>query len=303
MTPATPAPLPAPPLLHRVPVPLAASEEARYRLTFGVLPVGEASVAIDGDDTVRDHATLHARGHAAGSFAGFGRFDKTIDVGFDPVALAPRPLSLPVRWLRARREPSPPAPSPATVTSESGQPPPSPARGTARAGSPLVATVSDGKGRWRVTLTNRGSTNLDGDPSTPALKLEGRAEPLPGGARDERVAHAFTLWLAADPTHLPLRLTMPLGVANLGVSLVEVRRTAPSRAANYRELRAATSSMISRSVLKMAPVGDIRARGNSRSHSQSARSRADGGPYPGRSPVAGDRTQGRLDALEAHPRT
>ena len=232
VAPAGPAPLPAPPLLHRVPVPLAASEEARYRLTFGVLPVGEASVAIDGDDTVRDHATLHARGHAAGSFAGFGRFDKTIDVGFDPVALAPRPLSLPVRWLRARREPSPPAPSPATVTYDPvslllrlrAAPP--------AAGSPLVATVSDGKGRWRVTLTNRGSTNLDGDPSTPALKVEGRAEPLPGGARDERVAHDFTLWLAADPAHLPLRLTMPLGVADLGVSLVEVRRTAPSRAAN-----------------------------------------------------------------------
>ncbi len=232
VTPAPPAPLPAPPRLHRVPVPLAASEEARYRLTYGVLSVGEASVAIDGDETVRDRATLHARGRAAGSFAGFGKFDKTIDVGFDPVALAPRPPSLPLRWLRARLAPSTPAPAPAAVTYDPvslllrlrAAPPP--------AGAPLVATVSDGKGRWRVTLSNGGSTNLDGDPRTPALKVEGRAEPVAGGARDERVAHAFTLWLAADPTHLPLRLTMPLGLADLGVSLVEVRRTAAPRAAN-----------------------------------------------------------------------
>jgi hypothetical protein len=235
VSPASPAPLPAPPLLHRVPVPLAASEEARYRLTYGVLPVGEASVAIDGDEAVRDHATLHARGHAAGSFAGFGRFDKTVDVRFDPVALAPRPLSLPLRWLRARREPLPPAPPPAEVTYDPislllrlrAAPP--------AAGASLVATVStgqNGKDRWRVTLTNRGPTNLDGDQPTAAVKVDGRAEPVGGGPKDQRVAHAFTLWLAADPTHLPLRLTMPLGLADLGVSLVEVRRTAAARAAN-----------------------------------------------------------------------
>src|SRR5262245_31335532 len=95
-----PAPLPPPPIIHRVPAPLAASEQARYRLTYGVLPVGEATVAIDGEETVRDQGTLRVHGHAAGSFVGFGKFDKSVDVGFDPIALAPRPRLQTLRWFR-----------------------------------------------------------------------------------------------------------------------------------------------------------------------------------------------------------
>ena len=223
----SPAPLPPPPIIHRVPPPLAASEQARYQLTYGVLSVGEATVAIDGEETVRDQATLHVRGQASGSFAGFGKFDKTVDVGFDPIALAPRPRLQTLRWFRRLpplAPPSGPLPlDPVSLLLRLRAAPPAP-------GALLVATVSDGNGRWQVTLANGGVTTL-GTERAPALKIDGRAAPVGGGPKDARVAHDFTVWLAADPTHLPLRLEMPLGVADLTVSLVEVRRTSAPRAA------------------------------------------------------------------------
>ena len=92
-----------------------------------------------------------------------------------------------------------------------------------------MATVFDGKARWRVTLINRGPTAVG---ATPALKLEGRAEPTGGKpGKDPRVSRTFALWLSADPSHLPLRLEMPVGMANLAVALVEVRRTEATTAA------------------------------------------------------------------------
>jgi hypothetical protein len=236
---ATPAPLPAPPTLHRVPAPLAAAETARYRLTYGVLSVGEASVAVDGAATVRDRAPLHARGHATGSFVGFGRFDEAIDVAFDPVALvpvAPAPTAAPGRpqsWPRMlSRFQAPALPGMGTLMFDpvsllcrvrADAPAPS---------TPLVATVFDGKGRWRVTVTNGGAATLPGtgpQAVTPALRLVGRAEPLSSHPeKDSRVARSFTLWLSTDPTHLPLRLEMPVGMATFTVALVEVRRADPA---------------------------------------------------------------------------
>jgi hypothetical protein len=224
--PAAPAPLPPPAIIHRVPAPLAASEQARYRLTYGVLPVGEATVDVDGDETVRDQGTLHARGHAEGSFVGFGGFDKTMDVGFDPIALVPRPRGHTLRWFRrlppALLPGAAPTFDPVSLLLRLRAAPPAP-------GTPLTATVSDGNGRWQVTLTDSGTTTVGTD--QPALKFAGRAAPMGGGASDKRVAHDFTIWLAADENHLPLRLVMPLGVADLTVSLVEVHRTAAPRAA------------------------------------------------------------------------
>ena len=237
--PAAPAPLPPPPTIHRVPTALAVTEQARYRVTYGVLPVGEATVNVDGAETVRDRAPLHARGHAAGSFLGFGQFDHAIDVAFDPVALvpvasapvAPAPPGRPLLWHRlVSRLHAPTMPGGPKVTTfdpvslllRVRAEPPAP-------GASLVATVFDGKARWRVTLINRGPTEVG---ATPALKLEGLAEPTGGKpGKDPRVPRAFTLWLSADPSHLPLRLEMPVGMATLAVALVEVRRTEATTAA------------------------------------------------------------------------
>jgi hypothetical protein len=204
------APLPSPPTLHRVPTPLAAPETARYRLSYGVLPIGEATVAVEGAETVRNRATLRVRGRATGSFAGLGAFDKSIAVGFDPVALVPR-----TSRLRLIRTPAPSILSfdPVSLLLRLRADPPEPGA------PPLVASVADGNRYWRVTLTNQGSATLDA--TTPALRFTGRAEPV---GKDERVSHDFTLWLSADATHLPLRLEMPLGVADLVVSLIDVRR-------------------------------------------------------------------------------
>ena len=238
---AAPAPLPIPPRLHRVPAALAVAEQARYRVTYGVFTVGEATVNVDGAETVRDRAPLHARGHAAGSFVGFGQFDHAIDVAFDPVALAPvappagaaTPQGRPLLWHRLMsRFPAPTLPvdpkvatfDPVSLLLRLRADPPAP-------GASLVATVFDGKARWRVTLINRGPAAVGG--TTPALKLEGRAEPISGATprKDPRVPRTFTLWLSADPTHLPLRMEMPVGMATLAVALVEVRRTEAATAA------------------------------------------------------------------------
>jgi hypothetical protein len=248
--PPPPAPLPPPPSLHRVPAALSVAEQARYRVTYGVFTVGEATVNVDGAETVADHTPLHARGHAAGSFVGFGQFDHSIDVSFDPVALVPvasppgarktdgRPLLWQRLMSRFQTSTLPTGPSVVTFDPVSlllrlrADPPAS--------GATLVATVFDGKARWRVTLTNRGPATAGG--TTPALKVEGLAEPISnaqppgkpptaGQRKDPRVPRAFTLWLSADPTHLPLRMEMPVGMANLVVVLVEVRRTEAATAA------------------------------------------------------------------------
>jgi hypothetical protein len=238
---AAPAPLPPPPTIHRVPPALAVAEQARYRVTYGVFTVGEATVKVDGSETVRDHATLHARGHAAGSFVGFGQFDHAIDVAFDPIALAPgvpgprTPQGRPLVWQRMiSRFHAPTLPvgpkvatfDPVSLLLRLRAAPPAP-------GGTLVATVFDGKARWQVTLINRGPAALEGTAgTTPALKVEGRADPISNAkGKDPRVPRSFTLWLSADPTHLPLRLEMPVGMANLTVALVEVRRTEAATAA------------------------------------------------------------------------
>ena len=186
--PASPAPLPPPPTIHRVPAALAVAEQARYRVTYGVLPVGEATVTVDGAATVRDRAPLHARGHAAGSFVGFGQFDHAIDVAFDPIALVPvapapgavTPQGRPLLWHRLMsRFPAPTLPvgpnvttfDPVSLLLRLRAEPPAP-------GASLVATVFDGKARWRVTLINRGPAVVG---MTPAVKLEGRAEPISAG--------------------------------------------------------------------------------------------------------------------------
>jgi hypothetical protein len=206
------APLPTPPILHRVPMPLAAPETARYRLSYGVLSIGEATVAVDGAETVRNHATLRVHAHASGSFVGLGGFDKRVEVGFDPVALAPRPPRL--HLIRYTPAPSIVAFDPVSLLLRLRADPPAPGA------PPLVVTVADGKRYWRVTITSRGPATL-GEGGTAALQFAGRAEPV---GKDERVPHDFTLWLAADPSRLPLRLEMPLGVADLTVSLIDVHR-------------------------------------------------------------------------------
>ena len=74
----------------------------------------------------------------------------------------------------------------------------------------------------------------DAVPGRPAVRLEARAEPIHYDGRPDdsgdRTRRDFVLWLSDDPAHVPLRLAMPIGIADLVVALVElVRAPLPAR--------------------------------------------------------------------------
>jgi hypothetical protein len=93
--------------------------------------------------------------------------------------------------------------------------------------------VLDGQALWRVTVGSAGRARLPDAAAGPmALRLEAEADPIRyDGVLDEadRTRRRFVLWLADDPSHLPLRLEMPIGIGDLVVALVEIERTAAVR--------------------------------------------------------------------------
>jgi hypothetical protein len=254
---AAPVP-PAKPAPPPVPAPLTMNERARYRIEYGAFDVGEISLVLDADPragrTPGAAPLLRARGQGEGSILGLGRLATQIETEFDPGRLASR------RWTSTRirdgatirdridqsedgklamarvRDGHPgssanvavPAPvlDPVGLVLRLRASPP-----TAGA-PPQVLNVVDGQALWRITVAVAGFDMLDGD--RPSVRLDGRAEPILADGRadttSDRTTRSFRLWLSEEPARVPLRLQMPLGIGDLVISLVDVKRQIPGKA-------------------------------------------------------------------------
>jgi hypothetical protein len=231
-----------------VPAALAQAERARYRIDYGILEIGELEVAIAA--AVPGSVLVHADGHGAGGVLGLGRMENRITTDFDLARLESR------RWDNARSggegdlrdraqqtaaghvdlvrehpgEARPPETSSANLAAPLLDPlgfllrvriePPS--------GGPQILYVLDGQALWRVTITNAGRVAPPDDAARgPMLRIDAEAEPIHwNGASDysDRKHRSFKLWLSDDAAHVPLRLEMPVGIADVVVALTELRR-------------------------------------------------------------------------------
>lgn len=239
------------------------NEELRYRVAYGALDVGEVHLSILGYGlglgAGQARQVVRARGYGAGAILGFARHENRIDAEFDARQLwsrrwthqrtndagvgmirdvADQPRQGEVRMVRER----PGAPTERVRAQLPGPtldpvgfllrvrvaPPP-------LGSTPQVLQLLDGRALWRVTLSNAGRQPVPdapdagaGGPPARAIRIEGRADPVRySGAPDvdgDRVRRDFVLWLSEDPSHVPLRLEMPLGIGDLVVALVDATR-------------------------------------------------------------------------------
>jgi hypothetical protein len=95
-----------------------------------------------------------------------------------------------------------------------------------------VLQLLDGLALWRITLSARGreilpDSNDGGAPGISSLRFDGVAEPIfydgnpdPG----DRPRRTFSLWLSDDQPHIALRLSIPVGISDVVVQLVDLSR-------------------------------------------------------------------------------
>jgi hypothetical protein len=235
-----------------LPVPVAMRENARYRIEFGLLgQVGEIRTSIAGDHLEGAERLVQVGAYGEGSIFGFGRMRTQLDSQFNPTSMGSR------RWTAARWTGDETTtdiveqPSPGLVTFERRRGHQATARKVARfplltvdplgfllhvrisppaAGQTQTLQMLEGQALWRVTLTTAGAQPLpDSAAATPALRIEGRVDPIHYDGRpddDDRPHRTFTLWLSNDAARVPLRISVPVGIGSVVVELVEVQRQA-----------------------------------------------------------------------------
>jgi hypothetical protein len=243
----TPAPAPAP-VPVPTPLPLAFPEEARYDIRFGILgSVGELKVVQGGPAPAADGQTVVAvHGEAEGALLGIGRIEQSLDAEFDPRALRSRSWTS-VRakgqgtvvdvvrrqaggsfQLERRRTGLAPSRREAAFDLPTSDPlglllrlrvsPPA-------AGETQILQALDGTALWRVEVRTGAARERVPELATAGLRLDGEAIPVhyDGSPDRGRPRRRFKLWLSADARRLPLRLEVPVGIADAVITLVEVR--------------------------------------------------------------------------------
>ena len=97
-------------------------------------------------------------------------------------------------------------------------------------GQTQVLQVLEGNNLWRATVTAAGTEEISSRASAArALCIDGRLDPIlyDGRADDrDRPHRRFALWLSDDASRVPLRLSLPIGICNLVVELLDVQRHA-----------------------------------------------------------------------------
>jgi hypothetical protein len=227
-------------------------ENAHYKIGFGLLgQIGEIRTAIADDHTEGRARLIRVGGYGEGAILGFGRMRTQVDSQFDAGGLGSR------RWTAERWKDDQivtdviEQPRPGTVNIERHRtgraierqaanlpqatydplgfilrlriaPPP--------AGQTQVLQVMEGRALWRATLTTAGTQPLpDNAAGRSALRIDGRLDPIfyDGRADDgDRPHRTFTIWLSDDAAHVPLRLSVPVGIGDVVVELLEVQRQA-----------------------------------------------------------------------------
>jgi hypothetical protein len=241
------APVTSPP---PVPSALARAERTRYRIDYGVLEIGALEVVIAA--AVPGATLVHADGHGSGGVLGLGHMDDRIATDFDLTRLDSR------SWDNARsggegelrdRALQTGAGHVDLVRDRAGGAGPEKASVVLAAplldplglllrlrveppgASAQILYVLDGQALWRVTITNAGRVvPPENAARVPMIRLEAQAEPMRwNGTPDtdgDRTHRSFKLWLSDDAAHVPLRLEMPVGIADVVVALTEIARSA-----------------------------------------------------------------------------
>lgn len=246
--PPTPGPVPRPKVVSGV------DERTTYDVRYGFLgQVGELELSTTPVSFEPGGAPIvRILGRGAGDVLGLGRFERTIETEFDLGAGASR------SWRSTRRSSglasedrvtdsvirqagdklhierrkgaavAPTATAiltPASTTSDPlgviwrirNQPP--------AAGETQVLQLLDGMALWRIELRGVGAAVPVPESSWVGMEIAAQMIPvLYNGQRDpNRPERHFLLWLDAGPGHLPLRLEMPIGIADAILTLKEIR--------------------------------------------------------------------------------
>jgi len=242
--PLPPVVAPAAPPAPAASVPLGWREQARYDVRFGPLgSVGALTLSTKQGDAKTPVMSVHAE--AEGAVLGLGRLQRRLDAEFDLAALRSR------RWTEARvkggetivdvaerqatgafglerrRGAEPPARLTATFdvpTSDAAGlvlrlrlRPPAP-------GQPETLQLLDGRALYRVRVWTAVEREPVPGQDRFGLRLDGEVTPVGDGDGEEKLRR-FKLWLAEDPTRLPLRLEISLGISTLQIVLEELRKT------------------------------------------------------------------------------
>ncbi len=236
LPPDPPAPLPAPVAPIPIPPPLAHKEQARYRITYGVLgQVGEITLA---QHPPTDSGPARLVGQGRGAVLGLGQTEKSIATDFDHATGTPR------SWTSRRVQ------GDKTVFDQVQQP---------RPGKVVIVRQRPGKAdendvfRRQVTILDPLAfiMRLRLDPPSVSQRFEvldghayyaitvnpvrrdgkvlhfnGSADPIfwDGRPNPHGTARTFTLELADDPFHTPLRLVIPIGMGEVRADLIDVSR-------------------------------------------------------------------------------
>ncbi len=244
-----PVPLPRPTLPQSLPL----HEEARYDIRYGIFGlVGELSFSVGGVTEGPDGSrVVKVQGSGQGAVWGLGTMKRHINAEFDPGTLGSR------RWSVLRLRDGENA-SQGTVDSaaignngafllERTKPGEPPSRQTVafsaptsdplgllwrlrtappRAGQTETFQLLDGLTLWRVRVTTSAVGELLQDVGTPAMRLDGEIAPIfyDGRPDPQRPIRPFTLWLTDSSNHLPLRLEVPVGLADVVMTLSATRR-------------------------------------------------------------------------------
>jgi len=227
-------------------------EAARYDIRYGLLgSVGQLELRTAGVVAVTDgRSIVKLRGSGHGSILGMGSMDRHFEADFDTVALESR------RWVDTRRSGGERADQATVDRGERGRPgethlcrhKPGRADETHALASPIptmdalgllsrwrralpalgredVVQILDGLALWRVRATTVSLHDAVPETDRFGVLLEAEATPVHynGTADGDRPVRHLRIWLDPGARHLPLRMEVPVGPANLVMRLLTAR--------------------------------------------------------------------------------
>ncbi len=228
------------------------AEVARYDIRYGVLgSVGRLELRTAATPAITDgRSIVKLRGSARGAVFGLGSMDRRFEADFDAGALESR------RWVDARRSGGERPDQAIVDRGERGRPgetrlrrhTPGRADETHALASAIptmdalglisrwrsalpalghddVVQILDGLALWRVRATTAAMHDAVPDSNRFGIRIEAEATPVHynGTADGDRPIRHLRVWLDPGARHLPLRLEVPVGPADLVMRLIAAR--------------------------------------------------------------------------------
>jgi len=228
------------------------AEAARYDIRYGLFgSIGQLELRTSGVVAVTDgRSIVKLRGSGHGSILGMGSMDRRFEADFDTVALESR------RWVDTRRSGGERAEQATVDRGEHGRPgetrvrrhrsgradelralaSPIPTmdalgllsrwrRALPALGQEDVVQILDGLALWRVHATTVSLHDAVPESDRFGVRLEAEATPVhyDGTIDGDRPIRHLRIWFDPAVRHLPLRMEVPVGPANLVMRLLTAR--------------------------------------------------------------------------------